>query len=88
MVKSVLAEILFGRDFSSVIFWSGFFFKPFSVGMSLQKISGVEHVSSEKKRWRMSLQRFCLVEISLLIFLGGIFLQTFFRRDVSSKKLW
>ena len=43
------AKILFGRDFSSDIFWSGFFFKHFSVGMSLQKKSGIEHVSSEKK---------------------------------------
>ena len=87
MVENVSAKILFGRDFFSDIFWAEFFFKPFSVGMSLQKNSGRECLF-RKKWWRMSLQRFCLVEISLLIFFGRIFLQTFFRRDVSSKKFW
>ena len=48
-VENVSAKILLGRDFVSDIFWSGFFFKHCSVGMSLQKKYGIEHVSSEEK---------------------------------------
>ena len=40
MLKNISANIWFGRDFSSDISCHGFFFNPFSVGMSLQEISG------------------------------------------------
>ena len=82
MVENVSAKILFGRDFSSDIFWSGFFFKHFSVGMSLQKKSG-RSCLFRKKWWRMSLQRFCLVEISLLIFFGRDFSSNLFSVGMS-----
>ena len=76
-VENVSAKILLGRDFFSDIFWAEFFFKPFSVGMSLQKISG-RACLFQKKWWRMSLQRFCLVEISFLIFFGRNFSSNLF----------
>ena len=91
MVETVSAKILFGRDFSSEIFWSGFVFEHFfGKDVCLFKKNVVEKCLFIKKWWRPSLQRFCLVEISLLRFVGRDLSSNIFlvRMCVSSKKMW